>query len=317
MNALASGTWSKIELGDLRGIDFSETSLTDHNLWKLDLLHPGLNVVKVPPTMERAIGADWEWWIGSDQENWICLRIQAKRVHGRSYTGISYPGNGEDDYQYDQLIGSCDVFSGYYPLHVLYNGWPMGHFKAGTGWAEPAAWQACPNSKPPAECRHAHWIHYGCAVASSYSIKAVHESGVRRVRSAARHLSYALPWSYILGAPRISGEATYDTTLNQIQEAVDSVFRFRPSNEVPNMLRSAELLRIPAKDRRLRVLPDYVEVIRQRRNRAQQIELVDTPAATTIVMDLGADDRGGASSNNRSYESWMARKKQKGPPPSS
>lgn len=44
---------------------------------------------------ESRSGADWEWWIGSDDLGWRCARIQAKIAHPRTPSGIAdYPTLG-------------------------------------------------------------------------------------------------------------------------------------------------------------------------------------------------------------------------------
>lgn len=198
MDRLAVDTWRKIETGDRQGIRFREDSLTDHNLWTLARDHPGLNVYQFSQREERKTGADWEWWIGADSTGWICLRIQAKRNYGKSYPQLDHPGNNDDDFQYDTLINSCGR-DGEYPLHVLYNGWHQYAFGADNGWPENASWLACAGGLRPPKCRHAHPMHYGCAVVSSFAVRAVHSRGGKDRRMVAPHVSNARPWSYLFG----------------------------------------------------------------------------------------------------------------------
>jgi len=138
MDQLALATWNKIELSDRAGLRFGEESITDHNLLTLALGHPDLIVHRYSQNREHKVGADWEWWIGSDPTGWLCLRIQAKKVKGTVYPELAYPGDADEEYQYDTLIRSCNPRRGEHPLHVFYNGWAKGKFHRNTYWATPA-----------------------------------------------------------------------------------------------------------------------------------------------------------------------------------
>ncbi|WJG15915.1 hypothetical protein PWF70_23565 (plasmid) [Gordonia sp. Swx-4] len=58
----------------------SETTITDTFLESLD----AIGVIEYykfdAHDEEPRLGADWEWWIGSDADGWRCARIQAKRA---------------------------------------------------------------------------------------------------------------------------------------------------------------------------------------------------------------------------------------------
>jgi hypothetical protein len=220
MNRLAVETWRKIEIGDRQGIRFGEDSLTDHNLWTLAQDHPGLNVYRFSQRQEKNTGADWEWWIGADRTGWICLRIQAKRNYAMSYPRLDHPGNNDDDFQYDALINSCSR-DGQYPLHVLYNGWHRHAFGTDNGWPEAADWLACAGNLRPPNCRHAHPMHYGCAVVSSFAIRAIHGRGGKDRRLVASHVSNAKPWSYLFGRIGQFGRFKTDDREPQIGFATD------------------------------------------------------------------------------------------------
>jgi hypothetical protein len=203
MDRLAVRTWRKIECSVERGMSFAETSLTDENLLELAIKHPALRVHKFASGDEADSGADWEWWIGSDQTGWLCLRVQAKRVYGHEYKELTKGGRAPARFQYDTLIGCCDPERGVYPLHVFYNGWSRGALgSAGAYWPTGANWRACPQGFGPRTCRHARPRHYGCAVASSLAVKVVHDAPSSGTGRAVRdHLSNSLPWSYLLGYP--------------------------------------------------------------------------------------------------------------------
>lgn len=109
MDRLSRRTWQRIEVGDSTGLKFREDSITDQNLLDLKLAHPRLTVHKFTQSTEKAFGADWEWWLGGDDQNlgWICLRIQAKRVHDTAYKQLDHEGRKEGEYQYETLIDRC------------------------------------------------------------------------------------------------------------------------------------------------------------------------------------------------------------------
>ncbi|WBB53892.1 DUF6615 family protein [Verrucosispora sp. WMMD573] len=317
MNELAVETWHKIETGDRVGLKFSETSITDHNLWILDRSHPTLTVHKLNQNQEALVGADWEWWIGSTREGWIRLAIQAKRVHGRSYSQLGHPGNADDNYQYDLLIDSCDLRYGEYPLHIFYNGWPIGRFREGDGWAHPAEWRACPRSFQPPKCRHAHWVHYGCAAASTLQVKAIHDTAGRNGRLVTKHLSHAFPWSYIFGAPVLSRSPSpsfeyVQNPLDEIQETLDDLVLRRCPEGIAASFAVADALEIEPRNRRMAKLPGYVEAIRQRRftELNEQLSPLLPNTSRVVVLDLGDDTKGQekeANSNMSEYERWMDR----------
>lgn len=287
LNRLAELTWKKIETGDRSGLAFREDSITDHNLWELSQAHPDLHVYRYNQAQERTSGADWEWWIGSHQDGWLCLRIQAKRVYGSSYPELVHAGRGDDDFQYDTLIDSCDEKRGEYPIHVFYNGWQHGRFKSGTYWAAPAAWRACPNGRGPDACSHASPQHYGCAIASSHAVKRAHEGGKRNTRLVQKHLSNALPWSYLLGYPLDGLELTSDEWLDRVQATIEALDSRRAPDETSRRLRVEEVVVDPG--RRRATLPYYVELVRGNDISAEW-DLSDNAqprAALTVVLDLG------------------------------
>jgi hypothetical protein len=297
MDRLAIETWRKIDTGDRQGITFREDSLTDHNLWVLVRDHPGLNVHRFNQSEEKRTGADWEWWIGADSTGWICLRIQAKRNYGISYPRLDHPGNDDDDYQYDTLINSCWQ-DGQYPLHVLYNGWHRHAFGTDNGWPRSARWLPCTGDLRPPKCRHAHPMHFGCAVVSSFAVRAVHSPGGKDRRLVAPHISNAKPWSHLFGLvgpfgrfktdarkPH-RGSATYEW-LDWVQSKLDAMAREWQGGGSRRAGRASTGSEHPRLS-----LPPYADAVRRRTVEESVVyEEGMRPAATRVmVLDADADD---------------------------
>lgn len=291
---LAHETWDKLERTATSPTRFGEVSITEHNLYALDRLFPELNVQHFNATEEAEVGADWEWWIGADGEGWICLRIQAKRAYGRTYPELKHPGGKSHVFQYDALIAGCDPFQSEFPLHVFYNGWPAGTFRAGTRWAHPGIFRACPTGRGADECAHAMVEEYGCALASSIHVKATHERGARRNRRVAVHISNALPWSYLWhrtgmadpwaepGAKVKAGDALFG-----VEEALGRLFAIHGDDATEDEVRFATSLEPDSRRKRQERLPAYAELVR--RGSGDQVSPNDVVARApfTIVADLG------------------------------
>ncbi|MGV9540190.1 DUF6615 family protein [Nocardia beijingensis] len=126
MDYLAVDTWRRLEHGQPRGLAPSEESITDYVLFELHQQFPQILVHKPSKQEEARVGADWEWWIGSDTR-WVCLRVQAKKFFGHYYRYLSHRTKGAGDRQIDLLIEGCKR-RGYIPYHVFYNGWGGDHF---------------------------------------------------------------------------------------------------------------------------------------------------------------------------------------------
>lgn len=202
LDDLACTTWTDIEDGRRLGVGMGEVGITDRNMLTLRREHPSLLVHKHSAYEEVRTGADWEWWLGT-QDGWICLVFQAKvlNVNGR-YTGIM-KGHSEGKAQVDLLVRSCLLRSerlngAVWPLYCFYNswtgGWPPGVERFdGTN----------PRNIPMKELRI-----YGCAVADAWSVRRVlfdqEYSSRRTVRNT--YLPISRPWSMIL--PDTS-ESTY------------------------------------------------------------------------------------------------------------
>lgn len=299
MNQLAVETWQKIDTGDRQGTRFREDSLTDHNLWILARDHPGLNLRRFNQSEEKSTGADWEWWIGADSMGWICLKIQAKRNYGASYPRLDHPGDSDGDYQYDTLINSCSR-DGEYPLHVFYNGWSRRSFGSDSGWPQSARWRACTGNLTPPKCRHAHTLHYGCAIVSSFAVRAVHSQGGKGRRLVEKHLSNALPWSYLFGRVGLFGRfktdgpepvpnhATSDW-LDWMQLGLDAMVREWQVGTPRRGIRQSADGALPRLG-----LPFYADAVRRGSIEDSVVDVRGAPtnAARVIVLDVdaGADD---------------------------
>ena len=122
MDAMAVRTWWNYHDGSECGLAPGEESVTDSNLLDLHRRFPQIGVHRLSRTRESRVGADWEWWIGSDADRWLCLRIQAKRIYKTDYRALNHPGHDDGDYQYDTLIKNCTE-PHFLPYHVFYNGW--------------------------------------------------------------------------------------------------------------------------------------------------------------------------------------------------
>ncbi|WP_225796374.1 DUF6615 family protein [Streptomyces aculeolatus] len=218
MDQVALQTWRRLEDSRLPGRRFDETSITDSNLDAMRRRVPGLLIWQSSQSNERETGADWEWWIGDDNEGWLSLRMQAKRAYeDDTYAQLRHGGADGDSFQYDTLIRGCDADKGYYPFHVFYNGWPKGYFHPGTHWAVPAQWNACPNMRSYVECGHAEPRHYGCAIASSHDVKHLCDAQDPSRYSIVNLLSRAVPWSYAFGfpPPKMNQEHRWDSRIDR------------------------------------------------------------------------------------------------------
>lgn len=256
MDELATRTWCDYEDGYALGLIPGEQSVTDRNL--LDIhRHFGdlLSVHRYTSVAEKTIGADWEWWLGSDSEGWVCLRIQAKRIYEKTYRQLGHEGAEEGDFQYDTLIKSCRRRSGYFPFHVFYNGWDTSRFRVGGGGT----------SEDIAALEHNHWwwVHdehigiWGCAALSSFRVADLHRPGARDRAYAPRYLHDAMPWSEIIrsGTRPVAGTTALDRIHDHLlahtrAHAQDS----RTLNDLP---------RRASREDRVSRLPQYAQAVRE------------------------------------------------------
>ncbi|BCN51583.1 DUF6615 family protein [Prescottella equi] len=230
MNAVAASSWNLMEAGIAYGIGPGEEALTDLNLILLRQLIPALRVKKFSKWEEARNGADWEWWIGSSrEEQWIKLRVQAKRSsHGeRQYDQLKHEsklrdidgreilgahGKAMKIMQYDALIARSRI-DGAIPLHVFYNGWPEDRYRIGKHYHDAIArhWRAARDGFLPSSA----WDspNWGCTVSSAETVKHIYENPSESVfprkfldaspsllednRYVPRYLVHSTPWSHL------------------------------------------------------------------------------------------------------------------------
>lgn len=212
MNTVAGESWDFMTAGIEDGIGPGEESLTDINLIKLRGLIPSLSVTKFTRNVEATNGADWEWWIGSFEDRWIQLRVQAKSAshQGRQYEHLGHTTASGTERQYEILIAKS-LLEGAIPFHVFFNGWPEGRYlfkdlhhdviardrRAGRDVFLPSsAWDS---------------RHWGCTIASTDTIKTIFEDPTKSGfpssmldRRQARdklyvphYLTHSTPWAHL------------------------------------------------------------------------------------------------------------------------
>lgn len=228
LEALAVDTWERIERGDRRGLRLREDTITEVNLLELDRRHPQLNVHRFNQNVEKSVGADWEWFIGTGNR-WLCLRVQAKRMDGDEYRQLQHGGDDGDDYQYDTLLrvaragvklpGSGKRTVPTFPYYVFFNGW--------TAWPTGVPWHGCPRGAQHPNCMHAAVESFGCATMPAALVKAIHAGRGAAGRKVAEYLPYSIPWSWLFGMPTVSAAPL---TARGVLHAV----HIRPSGLGPN-----------------------------------------------------------------------------------
>src|SRR5918995_4656855 len=96
MDTLAQATWQRVRYSPEWRIWTREDGLTAENLFQLRLRHPELHLRQFTGAEEGLNGADWEWWIGNDEEGWLALRIQAKKWSSGGYEELTYKSRREN-----------------------------------------------------------------------------------------------------------------------------------------------------------------------------------------------------------------------------
>lgn len=108
----------------------SEDSITDFNLLELQFLNPfEIRSQKHSNVKEGKTGADWEWWLNTD-DNWLGFRIQAKKldIKKMEYKELDYI-NKKGEKQIDLLIkDALDNSPPLFLLYVFYNNWDTSKF---------------------------------------------------------------------------------------------------------------------------------------------------------------------------------------------
>ncbi|GAB2713056.1 DUF6615 family protein [Nocardia thraciensis] len=214
MDTLALRTWKDYEDGYPCGLAPGETSVTDALLLELHRRFPQIAVRRLTPANEKRGGADWEWWIGSPTDGWLCLRIQAKRIYDVGYRALDHLGDKDGDYQYNTLIEGCqDTYT--LPYHVFYNGWEATRFgELRNNRADLRALRNNPHyphfdglrsrdddprSRLSTDPRLPNW--WGCAALPTHHVATLHSLGRDKTKRvyAPRYLSHAMPWSCLFG----------------------------------------------------------------------------------------------------------------------
>lgn len=198
MDGLAAETWLRIERGDARGIRLREDTITENHLLDLDVWHPEVIVHRFNQNTEKASGADWEWYIGTDT-TWFALRIQAKRMDQLEYRQLQHPGDGTDSYQYDTLIRTSRTGTNTletFPYYVFFNGWDA--------WPKGVDWYGCPNGNTLSGCSHATVLDFGCSAMPAELVRAIHSGRGAAGRKVSEYLPSSMPWSWLFPPQRKS-----------------------------------------------------------------------------------------------------------------
>lgn len=233
MNLVAESSCDLMRAGIAHGIGPGEEALTDVNLIHLARLIPSMLVKKFAKKDEAGNGADWEWWIGSSEEElWLKLRIQAKRS---SHEGVRYDqvGHKPKDHtlrQYDTLIAQS-LNDGAIPFHVFFNGWPGDRYSFNSVRHDYVAMRdrASRDGYVPSL---AEWqaLHWGCTMVSTQVVKRIHENPSTsefalvapfdKVRKngartkdrlyVPRYLTHATPWAHLFWSDTPGQMPTFD-----------------------------------------------------------------------------------------------------------
>lgn len=259
MNWLAMRTWQDYADSSHYRLSLDEETTTDRNLLELRRSFSDLHVHKYTRQREHTVGADWEWWIGSDSEGWLCLRIQAKRVFTTTYRQLDHPGAKkgmhQGKHQYDTLISSCETASYLFPFHVFYNGWEAKRF-------------ACQGGKRldiMALELNDFWPRYGpsygprawgCAALSTYRVASLHSVGDATRSSVPRYLEHSMPWSELF-------TITSAPDANDLKTELDLLHQHLAMATAPTGERSADAASglVAGHDWRRQQLPSYVQAI--------------------------------------------------------
>lgn len=188
-------TWKRQEFGNKNGISLSEDSITDFNLLELQIEHPyEIRTQTYSNTEEGKNGADWEWWLGSNH-NWLGLRIQAKKLDGRSLTYGELDHTNSKGRQIDILIEEAlNEYPPRIPLYVFYNYWNT------------------TKVKPKWECDHepqcfeilGHEEFFGCAFSYANHVKKILDTKGKKLDDIIK-VSY--PWSCLICCHKFSKDS--------------------------------------------------------------------------------------------------------------
>ena len=120
---LTTTTWHSLELANSNSISIRETSISD--MMFLYLTQKRLSSVKTyatPHHLEKYIGTDWVWSIGSDKLGWLWFAIQAKKYNtlDKRYVSLSHPVNGREQYEILRDFTNLPSWQ-CIPLYALFN----------------------------------------------------------------------------------------------------------------------------------------------------------------------------------------------------
>lgn len=120
---LTTTTWYSLDLAYTNNISIRETSVSD--MMFLYLTQRGLSSIRTyatPHHLEKYIGTDWVWSIGSYNLGWLWFAMQAKKydTNNKKYHCLSHPVNGREQYEIlsdfaNSLAWQC------IPLYALFN----------------------------------------------------------------------------------------------------------------------------------------------------------------------------------------------------
>jgi hypothetical protein len=198
----ATRTWDLLSEGSFYKLIPGEETLTDLNLLELKRQLPFLIYTeKFTRYREgKVTAADWEWWIAS-QDNWLGLRIQAKRldpVTQRYELFRSDPSKAVA--QADMLIeAAARGPERLYPLYCMYNA-------------------NCPTPPdPPCSPGRPDGRVYGCTLLPARIVRDLVDQGLSAYTDFA---PYAIPWSCLFCEEDFSSDGDMAA---QAQHVLDSI----------------------------------------------------------------------------------------------
>jgi len=212
---LASETWDRVIYSFQQGFLFGEDSITENNLFSLSNRHPEILTQRFNAVAEAKNGADWEWRVGADDQGWVCLRFQAKKVSERRYYGQIGHKESDGRLQYEVLIDACadnarEWQVPIWPFYCFYNGWAsVDGYDA--SWPYGVEVLGCPDGIPPPGCRHAALRDYGCAVAPACDVAFVHQGQWGFRTKLEGYLARCRPWSQLFRLATRSRPPSFDS----------------------------------------------------------------------------------------------------------
>jgi hypothetical protein len=212
------------------GMALREESITDENLFRIAREHPALVCRKFTSREEPLNGADWEWWIGSDDEGWIALRIQAKKLVNMRYDELRYKAASAERVQCRVLVEETEREAhgrAVYPFYCFYNGWDHSG-----GWPDGIPWTI--GCSKPANCRTVPDVRvFGCALAPAHEVLEIIDSSTTPLE-ASGVLPHERPWSWIFANKGRSNAVDLTTIHENVQRQRGEREPGDPLDELPN-----------------------------------------------------------------------------------